>query len=409
MLLRLIIEPTSIRSGAPSFRCSLESPIYRRQCRRSDYSAQNAARRSYGLSVLLAAGLGFAYMGVVAKPRQSQREPFVTSIERLLRELRLGGKSEQVLQRFVAENSGKGWKELFSTLFGYDEMRRQRRMMRDQQKLAGKNQFGRFRDLVADRLDLQIENLRRNQERRMLKKLEKKRLKARGLSDSDARQQAAALAATMVGAATEVRKSMADFSLDASVENAVARRERIKAMMAQARTGKTQTSQFSMARGLSWLLPCAMFRFLLGGALLTLCGLWARQNDLLSSEQIQRVSSMAKEASQSIQQSGTANLKTLGTSVLDNGTSQPLNLPVVGQYFNSFAPGVPGLMILLSAAISGWRLCIFAIAAAALTLLLPVYVTLPEIRSFRTGPWIALAAGIVIMAAGWLMCRRRAR
>jgi hypothetical protein len=243
----------------------------------------------------------------------------------------------------------------------------------------------------------------------MLEKLEKKRLKARGLSDSDARQQAAALAATMVGAATEVRKSMADFSLDASVENAVARRERIKAMMTQARTGKTQTSQFSMARGLSWLLPGAMFRFLLGGALLTLCGLWARQNDLLSSEQIQRVSSMAKEASQSLQQSGTADLKTLGTSVLNTGTSQPLNLPVVGQYFNSFAPGVLGLMILLSAAISGWRFSIFAIAAAALTLLLPVYVTLPEIRSFRTGPWIALAAGIVIMVVGWLMCRRRAR
>ncbi|MFN9974687.1 MAG: hypothetical protein ACK58T_32830, partial [Phycisphaerae bacterium] len=162
------------------------------------------------LAIFYAAGLGILYYVIVEKPLRAQREPFVSSVESLLKELRLSGMSETAVQLFVFDKSGRNWEEVYSTLFGYNDMRRQRKLMQEYKRLEGKNQSGRMRDIVADRLDVQIEQQKQRHDERMLEKLERQRLKSRGLSDADARRQASELAATMVGTATEIRRSMAD-------------------------------------------------------------------------------------------------------------------------------------------------------------------------------------------------------
>ncbi|MFO0425196.1 MAG: protein kinase domain-containing protein [Planctomyces sp.] len=356
------------------------------------------------LAIFYAAGLGILYYVIVEKPLRAQREPFVSSVESLLKELRLSGMSETAVQLFVFDKSGRNWEEVYSTLFGYNDMRRQRKLMQEYKRLEGKNQSGRMRDIVADRLDVQIEQQKQRHDERMLEKLERQRLKSRGLSDADARRQASELAATMVGTATEIRRSMADFSLDAGSQQAVAHRERIRNMLAQARTGKVQSGGFRMRNGLAWLLPGAMFRFLLGASLLVLCGLWARENDLLTSEKLQQAVEVAKEIKSS---EGKPDLAALQNRIGDQKVTKPLSLPVIGSYFNSFAPGVIGLFVVLSAAISGWKMSIPAIAAVGVTLMLHQMVSLPKLGTFEAGPWISAAAGFLILAIGGFLFRRR--
>lgn len=359
------------------------------------------------LAFLLASGLALIYLTVVDKPLGSQREPILHRAEKLLRELRLSGMSESALQQFVMEKSGRDWEELFEALFGYDEMRRQRKTLNLKNKTSGRQQAGSFRDRVADRLDLQTEKLRQQNERRVLEALERKRLKAKGLSDSDARRQASLLAATMVGAATEARKSMAEFSQQSSPREVAAHRERIKAMLRQASTGKSASGSFSINRGimaaLSWLLPGMTFRFLLGGMLLALCGLWARQNNLLTSENLQELKDAAARTSESLTNANADELSRLRNAVLSNESATALNLPVIGPYFHSFAPGILGLLIMASGVlISGWRFSVFAIAATGVTLVLPATTLLPF-----AADWISLAIGIGILALGWVISGRR--
>jgi hypothetical protein len=111
-------------------------------------------------------------------------------MNRVLRELRLRGLSEDALQEFVCKFSGAHWEEFFETLFGYESMlsARLRWAVRDQ--TTPRKRWATWRDPLARWLD-RIEDARRAaRERKTLAKAEARRLRAQGLSEKDAERQA---------------------------------------------------------------------------------------------------------------------------------------------------------------------------------------------------------------------------
>jgi Flp pilus assembly protein TadB len=98
------------------------------------------------VSVVFAVALAFAYQTVFHASLGKQRMTAIESAEALLRELRIGGLSENAVQQFVAEFSGRNWEEFFETLFDYDTMRQLRNALVDSGKAKGKQRFRVWRD-----------------------------------------------------------------------------------------------------------------------------------------------------------------------------------------------------------------------------------------------------------------------
>lgn len=60
-----------------------------------------------------------------------------------------------------------------------------------------------------------------------------------------------------------------------------------------------------------------------------------------------------------------ANLDKLKDLSTKPTSSKPLNLPLIGQFFDRFAPGIAGLVLVISGFFPGWRMSLFALRAAA--------------------------------------------
>lgn len=363
------------------------------------------------VAIVLSVAIGLAYQRLCQQSLRRQRDEAIAQAESLLRELRIRGLPEHDIQQFVAEYSGKNWEELFETLFDYDSLRAARNALNESGKGRGKQRFRAWRDALLQRIDARLLQQKLDREQKVLSKVEQAGLKAAGMSDAEAKAKAEQMATTMVIVAGEVRQTMAELSFSQSDERAAAKRERIKEMLAEARSGQArQGSRFvgRVTTSLASHLLGGKLRFALGGLMLAGCALWAQQNNLLDTEQLRQIQksaeSIASEASDalrggvvegaaSIANDAQAKLTQVG-SQLESNTKPWAILPV----FDSFAPGVIGFLILLSSFISGWRYSLFAIAAAAVCL----FGSGLGVPSLGPVPnhWISAAIAAVILVVG---------
>ena len=357
------------------------------------------------VAIGLAIGVAFLYRSMVSRPLRLQRTQSLTNVDRVLRDLRTGGLSESAIQRFVADNGGKGWEELFEQVYDYDSLQQARRDLAASGRVKGKYRYQPWRDSLIQRMDEKILQAQQRHEQRILEKVERANLKASGVSESQARQQAAELASSMVQVAAENRQKSPSLFGGGSDEAAAAKRERIKQMLQAARTGKPKTLG-SLARKTTSAMLGHLFgaklRFLCGVALLLGCVAWANQNGLLDASKLEEVSKV--NLGPNFQ--GQAN-EIAATFAKELKSTKALQWPIVGGWFTSFAPGMMGLLLIGSALIYGWRYSIFAISAGAITLLGPGLMIEPVLGSMQGASWLAFGLGFLILVVGLALGRQK--
>ena len=82
----------------------------------------------------------------------------------------------------------------------------------------------------------------------------------------------------------------------------------------------------------------------------------------------------------------------------------PLRIPFVGELFNSFAPGIAGLFLIISAFVSGARMSWFAIPAA-LVALFGANFGVPGIPAIGGADTTCAAIGLGLLVAGFVLVR----
>jgi hypothetical protein len=236
-----------------------------------------------------------------------------------------------------------------------------------------------------------LQRTREARDRKHLEKIETAALQATGVDPAQARQQAENMAAAMVDHAATARRSpeTAGAAVDPQAA-AEAKRARIKAMLAEARSGKfaTKPNPMRFVTGPLGFFLGAKLRFFAGCALLTGCLLWLNQHGVFS-----------------VEEGGLAEAGGLG-SVNLIGPSEPLQFPMVGVLFDSFNPGIAGLMLLLATCFRGWKMTLFVLPAAAIMVLGPK-LGIPGVEVLGGSHSTSLVIGGVVAVVGLLFGRTR--
>ena len=322
---------------------------------------------------LIGVSLGMAYyFGIDSQIAKSRGEP-LRRAEQLIRKMRLKGMEEATIQMFVAKYCGNHWEEFFEHLFGYPAKRRVRDELSKSDTGKKKPKFRAWRDSLHDQLERRIDALATDDEKKHLQKVEQAGLQAEGVSPAEAKEQAAQMAAALVDHADSLRVAALQkriLELDPEAQR-LQKRLKIKAMLAEARSGKYQQQQTMMQRMTPTLdrLFGSYTRFLLGCCLVVGCLMWARQNGLL--EQIQDSAIKAQrlldaENAETASEEAQSHLTALGEAL--NVKTDPLSFPIFGGLFYNFNALIAGLILVGSTIVFGWRMSLFALPAAFIAL-----------------------------------------
>ncbi|WP_153557125.1 protein kinase domain-containing protein [Roseimaritima sediminicola] len=340
------------------------------------------------------------------------RREAMKSAERVLREMRIGGVDEIRLREFIAGHGGRHWQAFFEALFGYEALERERERLAQRKQPTTDPLAGRIRAAVIRWLQRRIEAARLAEDRKKLARVEQQGLRATGMNDAQAEAEAWRRAAAVIEAS---RSAMAEAGQDegrpgesplAAIDakaTAALKRARIKAMLADARSGAA-TAAASQPAGPP-APPARLLgptpRLVVGAVLLLLFGVWAHHNRLFGVRGARLVLHSVEEAlpehlsdpqpgedapeptaapengaapenageSETTASSDAAAAIEAGTVEADGPpppTYRPL--PLVGRWLDGVPLLVAGLLLVLSAGVSSWRMSLFAYPVAAIAL-----------------------------------------
>ncbi len=336
--------------------------------------------------VILGAISGAAYHFGLRTPIQNAQRASVDVAEKMIRQFRVSGADEDGLRMFVARYSGRNWGELFAAVFGVDALLKVREKAL-QDSVIPKRSLSLSERVIANLQDRAKSN-RQSLDQAKLSRVEQKALVSEGLSESEARERAWQMAAAVMDA------NQTPPTADRAVQDAEAKRQRMKAMLAEARSGKYAKKRDRL--GPLKLLIGAQLRLVAGVSLLALLAVWANREGWFDGEKLNQVAS-------SLQQ-GEVTLDIVGQTLKANVAQAPTSeVPkILGANIASLA--VAGLLLVGSAFISGWRMTPFAFAAAAVVL----WGSSLGVPGFGPVPayLIAAIAGAAIMLPGALVSER---
>jgi hypothetical protein len=204
---------------------------------------------------------------------QARRRP-IEECERVLRRLRHAGLDEEDLHLFVAKYAGRHWEELFEALFGFEAKLAARAQLRGAS--AGQREaFAAWREPILNLID-RVEKSRKDaRERTLLARVEQARLIAAGVTESLARDRAAAEASALVKQASAIRGGR-------SGRQAVTPEANLSSMLIEVNPAPAapprERHRPDPLRGLVGLFVGPPVRTVLAAVLLALCGVWAFQN-----------------------------------------------------------------------------------------------------------------------------------
>ena len=355
-------------------------------------------------AVLVSAGVAAGVTFGVLLPHARQTKPIVDQAKEVMRDMRLEGMEESGIAAFIAEFAGKHWEGLLESLLGYEALRTQRAQPATAGQRKSSSWLPSWRDVIVDRLDARLNAKREQREQRVLAKVESASLQAAGVSKKEAEEQASAMADSLVTAASQTRQLVEQTGKSGQTD--MAKRDRIKQMLAAARSGKPQTKMARASRATGQLLNQLVggkLRFAVGALLLVGCAMWANQNQLFNKEKLTQVGSALQSSAEKLAKTGSdiGEGQAVATKVGQQvgnliGKTKPLDFPMIGSYFTSFAPGIIGLLIMLSSLVGSWRLTIPALSAAAVTLLSPM-LGLPSFGLEHGAAWLGCAIGVALL------------
>jgi hypothetical protein len=347
------------------------------------------------LGVLLA----FAFQFTICRKAAAEQAAPVEEVERMLRSLRLQGLQEPAIQQFVCKYSGERWEAFFEALFGYEAKLTARAQWGRSQRGGHRPRHAVWRDPVVRWIEARQRAQREAREKKHLQKIEEQGLRAAGVSAEEARRRAEAAAGALVENAAELKK---EAQAGGGKESPEARRARIKAMLEAARTDPEAPPSFMqrLARGPVGTLLGYRLRFVTGALLVAGCAMWMNANGLIPGQELKQLAEVAGQPinRENLEAAGTSEAaqKLAGSWLASYRQAKPLGLPVIGGLFDSFNPGVAGLLLVFSAFIPSLRLSIVILAAAAILLFG---------AAFGLAPWLALATGSGLGLAALLLIR----
>ncbi len=328
----------------------------------------------------LAAGIVGVYHVLIDRKLAAQRHEPLEKVEQLLKALRLRGVDEAALQQFVCRDSGHHWEEFYETLFGYEALLEARALWGKSGTSRRRPHYAAWRDPLVRWLEARQKARKAARERKHLAKLEAQALRARGVSAAEARERAEQAAEVIVNQAAvfkaEAHKAQAEaVRIDVpqtptmAVEQAPAR---VTARLLTEPTYEVAGSapprpRRQPLRNLLRTVLSPQVRFLAGAVLVGLCLGWVQTNQLLS---VAEVANLAEEGWTGETMSTWARFR----SRVEVAKPLPF-LPA--QVFNSFNPGIAGLLLILAALTSHLRVVSLSLAGAVVILIGPL-VPLPS-------------------------------
>ena len=343
-----------------------------------------------GVIVGLSLGLmlGTAYHFAVAVPAFRSARASLEDAERFVRDLRIEGADEEGIRQFAARYGGRDWQRLYEDLFGYDALCEMRTSLQMDPSFTGSTKSDRWRDRLCTTLLQRTETNRAERDQQRLATVEERGLQSQGLTPAETRDRAWQMAAAVMDNA-RLPVDMKDLNADSAAR---LKRERMKMMLADARSGKyrVQRDQYSRVR---WLLG-GHIRLLAGCLLLALFAFWGNQNGVFESfKQLDTLQDF---------QAGQVDLDEVGDAF--RGAAEAGSAVVseeAGNRVSGWSLGIAGLLLVLSAFVSGWRMTPFALVATIVILAGPL-IGIPGVGD-RLQPWmVAALVGVALYIPGVL-------
>ena len=367
--------------------------------------------------------------------QRQQMDP-VLQAEALLKKMRGRAVPEASLQQFVCKYAGEQWEAFYEALFGFESKLLAREKWGKSSAIgrAGVGDRGRprpkhaaWREPVLAWIDGRQKARREAKERKLLANLEHASLKAKGYSETAAKKKAARVAETLIMKAAEMREDAKAAAMETAppppkpdeqkkpdekppeqtaAQTTEAARKRKKMLDDEGLEGFEHLSYFQRRYG-GWagLFLGPAVRFSLGAVLLTGCILWVKQNKLFNTDAIAAVKMDTAAAIDGI----SANDAAAATVAASTSTPRkPLELKMVParatRYFDGWAPGVAGVILVFSSFFSAPSLGLFIVPAALITFLGGKF-GVPGIGP-ASSQSVATALGLVIATIGFMFARK---
>jgi serine/threonine protein kinase len=352
--------------------------------------------------------LALAFHFTIDRQVAAQREEAIAQAEKLFKSLRLNGLEEETLRRFVSKYSGKRWEEFYETLFGYEAKMTAREWDRTEMAKA-REKFAAWRDPLMDWMNAKQQARREAKEKKHLQTVEEQSLKAQGIEAVEARRKAERMASVMVEEAAEIKEA------DRMGMAGKDKRARLRELLQAARkpdavySAPKKRRSWNIKRSPLGLLLGPKMRFLAGAALVAGCLLWVHQNQLISGEKLRESAASLKDIDLTKLQEGLPDIseKAKALSLPD---TEPLKLPVVPtaitDLFNSFNPGVAGLILVVSALFGGWKLGL-VMWPAALIAFVGNRMGIPDDLGPVTSQQASMGIGAVLAIVGVIFLRNK--
>jgi hypothetical protein len=363
------------------------------------------------LTVLaMAVAAAAAFHVLVDRPIARFHADPIARAQEILREMRSAGQDEAELQAFVARHGGPQWEEFFEALFGYDAKLAARRQWGFGEDGRQRKRFRAWRDPVIRWIDEKLRIRREAAQRRYFQAIAERSLRAEGVSPEEARRRAEDMAWAMVfraaqppGSSDAIRAPQAAQVPDQFKEAWESARK-----AAAERTGWLSAAGDAVYYVLAFLFGQRM-RLLLGCVLLAGCALWAHQNGVLrrpETEDWEQIRQFGEELVAAVTEGSMSKLDQLAPERCAD--YQPLALPwmpsAVTGLFNSYNPGVAGVVLILSALIAGLKISIF-LFPAVLVMLFAHTTGVPGLLEPAGNSITSLAIGLVLVLAGYIWGR----
>jgi eukaryotic-like serine/threonine-protein kinase len=367
--------------------------------------------------------------------QRQQMDP-VLQAEALLKKMRGRAVPEASLQQFVCKYAGEQWEAFYEALFGFES----KLLARDKwgkSSAIGRSGIGdrgrprprhaAWREPVIAWIDGRQKARREAKERKLLANLEHASLKSKGYSETAAKKKAARVAETLIMKAAEMRADAKAAAMETAppppkpdeqkkpdekppeqTATAEAARQRKKMLDDEALEGFEHLSYFQRRYG-GWagLFLGPAVRFSLGAVLLTGCILWVKQNKLFNTDAIAAANQDAAAALERM--SGDDATHTAAAIAAESpNPRKPLELKMVParatRYFDGWAPGIAGAILVFSAFFSTPSLGLFIVPAALLTFLGGKF-GVPSIGP-ASSQSVATALGLVVATVGFTFARK---
>lgn len=330
--------------------------------------------------------LGSLFHLIAVRPVQEKQSKPLAVAERFIRNLRILGADEEGIQRMVARYSGTRWQPLFESLFGYPELVMMREQVQRDPSFPASTSLISLAEIFCAKFDARAEANRIRRDQRRLFKIERRGLQCEGVGADEAREQAWQIAAAVVAEAK--KPSPRDEHAGIVAE---AKRQRIKAMLADARSGKYRHPKI---RSHPIKVVCGgQTRLLAGMILLAVFAIWGSRHGLF--EPIQQLDALSdlrsgqldlEEVSSAFRDTAAATFNPDGATDANLLASHPWSV------------GIAGLLLMFSAFVSGWRMTPPAIAATIMILYGPS-LGIPHL--YQLTPWmVSVLAGMIIYLPG---------